>query len=74
MISTEQKAATVDFYSKECHMKQGTYHGNNNNKIIPVLLICELNGHAVASVVILDISKKRKVRIVVKKLIMNAKI
>ena len=59
MISTEKKAATVGFQSKECHMKQGTYHGNNNNKIIPVLLICELNSHAVTSIVILDISRKR---------------
>ena len=37
--------------------KRGTYHSNNNNKIIPVLLIWKLNCKTVLSILILNISR-----------------
>ena len=41
----------------------GTYHGNNNNKFIPVLLILKLYCNAVTPILLLELSRNKKIKL-----------
>lgn len=62
LSSTWQQVKSLFKLSNPLYMQGegGTYHGNNNNKFIPVLLILKLYCNAVTSILLLELSRNKK--------------
>ena len=65
LSSTWQQVKSLFKLSNPLYMQGegGTYHGNNNNKFIPVLLILKLYCNAVTSILLLELSRNKKIKL-----------